>query len=55
MGKHYSAEGALQMNATTEFEFLFVVDGVSVDDDQAVALLTGDFDGVLSSNRGRVA
>ena len=41
------------MNATTEFEFLFVVDGVSVDDDHAVALLTGDFDGVLSSNRGR--
>jgi hypothetical protein len=39
------------MNAATEFEFLFVVDGVSVDDDQATALLTGDFDGVLSSNR----
>jgi predicted DNA-binding transcriptional regulator AlpA len=41
------------MSAATEFEFLFVVDGVSVDDDQAAALLTGDFDGVLSSNRGR--
>jgi predicted DNA-binding transcriptional regulator AlpA len=41
------------MNAATEFEFLFVVDGVSVDDDQATAVLTGDFDGVLSSNRGR--
>lgn len=42
------------MVAMTEFEFLFVVDGVSVDDDQATAILTGDFDGVLSSNRGRI-
>jgi predicted DNA-binding transcriptional regulator AlpA len=41
------------MDATTEFEFLFVVDGVSVDDDQATAILTGEFDGVFSSNRGR--
>ena len=41
------------MVAMTEFEFLFVVDGVSVDDDQATAILTGEFDGVLSSNRGR--
>jgi predicted DNA-binding transcriptional regulator AlpA len=41
------------VNAATEFEFLFVVDGVSVDDDRATAVLTGDFDGVLSSNRGR--
>ena len=41
------------MNAATEFEFLFVVNGVSVDDDQATAVLAGDFDGVLSSNRGR--
>jgi len=41
------------MNATTEFEFLFVIDGLSVDDDRATAVLTGDFDGVLSSNRGR--
>ncbi|HEY1625025.1 MAG TPA: hypothetical protein VGG16_14625 [Streptosporangiaceae bacterium] len=37
----------------TEFEFLFVVDGVSVDDEPATSILTGDFDGVLSSNRGR--
>jgi predicted DNA-binding transcriptional regulator AlpA len=41
------------VNAAKEFEFLFVVDGVSVDDDRATAVLTGDFDGVLSSNRGR--
>ena len=41
------------MAAMTEFEFLFVVDGVSMDDDQATAILTGEFDGVLSSNRAR--
>lgn len=41
------------MVAMTEFEFLFVVYGVSLDDDQATAILTGEFDGVLSSNRGR--
>jgi uncharacterized protein DUF4287 len=35
-----------------EYEFLFVVDGVSMDDDDAVAILTDAFDGVLSSNRG---
>jgi predicted DNA-binding transcriptional regulator AlpA len=45
--------GQVKMDGTTEFEFLFVVDGVSVDDDRATALLTGDFDGVLSWNRGR--
>jgi hypothetical protein len=38
---------------TREFEFLFVVDGVSMDDDKAVALLTDDFDAVLSWNCGR--
>jgi hypothetical protein len=36
----------------TEFEFLFVVDGVSVDDDEVTTILTEEFDGVLSSNRG---
>ena len=41
------------MIAMTEFEFLFVVDGVPLDDDQATAVLMGEFDGVLSSNRGR--
>lgn len=41
------------MVAMTEFEFLFVVDRVSLDDDQAMAILTGEFDGVLSSNYGR--
>jgi predicted DNA-binding transcriptional regulator AlpA len=42
------------MVGMTEFEFLFVVGGVSLDDDQATAILTGEFDGVLSSNRGRI-
>jgi predicted DNA-binding transcriptional regulator AlpA len=42
-----------EMEAAREFEFLFVVDGVSVDNDHATALLTGEFDGVLSHNRGR--
>ena len=35
-----------------EFEFLFVVDGVSVDDDHAVSALVDDFDAVLSCSRG---
>jgi predicted DNA-binding transcriptional regulator AlpA len=46
-------ERGCRMVAMTEFEFLFVVDGVSVDDEPATSILTGDFDGVLSSNRGR--
>jgi predicted DNA-binding transcriptional regulator AlpA len=46
-------EEDVTMNAVREFEFLFVVGGVSVDDDHATAVLSGDFDGVLSSNRGR--
>jgi predicted DNA-binding transcriptional regulator AlpA len=37
-----------------EFEFLFVVDGVSIDDDQDTAILAGAFDGVLSDSRGRL-
>jgi predicted DNA-binding transcriptional regulator AlpA len=36
-----------------EYEFLFVVDGLSMDDDEAVAVLTDSFDAVLSWNRGR--
>jgi predicted DNA-binding transcriptional regulator AlpA len=40
------------MAGQVEYEFLFVVDGVSVDDDGAVAVLTDAFDGVLSWNRG---
>lgn len=35
-----------------DYEFLFIVDGVSIDDDEAVAVLTEDFDAVLSWNRG---
>jgi predicted DNA-binding transcriptional regulator AlpA len=35
-----------------EYEFLLVVDGVSMDDDGAVAIITDTFDGLLSSNRG---
>lgn len=42
------------VDSPTEVEFLFVVDGLSVDDDRATAVLTGEFDGVLSSNRGRI-
>lgn len=41
------------MSGEREYEFLFVVDGVSLDDDEAVAILTDAFDGVLSWNRGR--
>ena len=40
------------MSHEREYEFLFVVDGVSIDDDEAVATLAGAFDGVLSWNRG---
>lgn len=40
------------MSKEGEYEFLFVVDGVSIDDDEAVALLVDAFDGVLSWNRG---
>lgn len=35
-----------------EYEFLFVVDGVSLDDDATVAVLTDAFDATLSWNRG---
>lgn len=35
-----------------EMEFLFVIDGVSIDDDNAVAILSEGFDAVLSLNRG---
>jgi Domain of unknown function (DUF4287) len=40
------------MASQVEYEFLFVVDGVSVDDDAAVAILTDAFDAVLSWNHG---
>lgn len=40
------------MAGQVEYEFLFVVDGVSLDDDAAVTVLTDAFDGVLSWNRG---
>jgi hypothetical protein len=40
------------MPGLVEYEFLFVVDGVSLDDDAAVTVLTDAFDGVLSWNRG---
>jgi predicted DNA-binding transcriptional regulator AlpA len=40
------------MGIQVEYEFLLVVDGVSVDDDGAVAIITDTFDGLLSSNRG---
>lgn len=41
------------MATMTEFEFIFVVDGVSVDDDRAMTILAGEFDGVLSASHGR--
>lgn len=40
------------MNGEREYEFVLVVEGVSIDDDEAVATLAGSFDGVLSWNRG---
>jgi hypothetical protein len=40
------------MSQEGEYEFLFVVDGVSIDDDEAAAILADTFDGVLSWNRG---
>jgi predicted DNA-binding transcriptional regulator AlpA len=40
------------MGAEKEYEFVLVVDGVSTEDDEAVAILTDAFDGVLSWNRG---
>jgi len=40
------------MSAEKEYEFVLVVDGVSTEDDEAVAILTDAFDGVLSWNRG---
>jgi hypothetical protein len=39
------------VDSPTEVEFLFVVDGLSVDDDRATAVLTGEFDGVRCSHR----
>jgi predicted DNA-binding transcriptional regulator AlpA len=40
------------MSGEREYEFLLVVDGVSMDDDEAMATLADAFDGVLSWNRG---
>jgi predicted DNA-binding transcriptional regulator AlpA len=40
------------MPGQVEYEFLFVVDGVALDDDATVNVLTDAFDGVLSWNRG---
>ena len=40
------------MGAEKEYEFVLVVDGVPTEDDEAVAILTDAFDGVLSWNRG---
>jgi hypothetical protein len=40
------------MSRQLEYEFLLVVDGVSVDDEQVVSRLTDTFDGVLSWNLG---
>jgi hypothetical protein len=40
------------VGAEKEYEFVLVVDGVSTEDDEAVAILTDAFDGVFSWNRG---
>ena len=40
------------MSHEREYEFLFVVDDVSIDDDEAMVILADAFDGVLSWNRG---
>jgi predicted DNA-binding transcriptional regulator AlpA len=40
------------MSRQSEYEFLLVVDGVSVDDEQVVSCITNTFDGLLSWNRG---
>ena len=40
------------MGSQPEYEFLFVVDGISVDDDSTVTIITDIFDGLLSWNRG---
>lgn len=40
------------MAGEREYEFVLVVDGVSMDDDVAVAILADTFDGVLSWSRG---
>jgi predicted DNA-binding transcriptional regulator AlpA len=37
---------------SVEYEFLFVVDGVDVDDESSVGIIVDDFDGVLSWSRG---
>ncbi|PZT74365.1 MULTISPECIES: helix-turn-helix transcriptional regulator [unclassified Streptomyces] len=36
-----------------EYEFLFVVEGVTVDDDLAVGVIFDEFDGLLTRHRGR--
>ncbi|MER5365194.1 hypothetical protein [Streptomyces sp. NPDC002722] len=36
-----------------EYEFLFVVDGVGVDDDVAVGIIFDEFDGLLTRHRGK--
>lgn len=41
------------MGRATEYEFLFVVEGISMDDDQTTGILADRFDAVLSWNRGQ--
>jgi predicted DNA-binding transcriptional regulator AlpA len=40
------------MDGQLEYEFVFVVDGVSTDDDKAVSIIIDSVDGLLSWNRG---
>ncbi|GAA2921237.1 hypothetical protein GCM10020221_16800 [Streptomyces thioluteus] len=36
-----------------EYEFVFVVDGIDMDDDVAVGIVFDEFDGLLARHRGR--
>jgi len=52
-GPHYRrAVGGGMRSSEKEYEFLFVVDGVSADDDEVVAVLIESFDAVLSLSAG---
>ena len=46
-GTNKGGEGAM------DYEFLFIVDGVSVDDDLAVGVIFDEFDGLLTRHRGK--
>jgi predicted DNA-binding transcriptional regulator AlpA len=51
-GDGYRIGEEVGMAGEREYEFVLVVDGVSINDDEALAILADAFDGVLSWNRG---